>query len=119
MTQKYDVVLDARLGQRFGTLVLDDTGGDVKGSFFWLGFDDPVSGGFIDQDLELKHKLRTALSTLDRETHVKLRGDELFGVVKSQYSRMDLHGRKQEDGHKNEIPEQDRLSSALPPESLL
>lgn len=37
MTQKYDVVLDARLGQRFGTLVLDDTGGDVKGSFFLAG----------------------------------------------------------------------------------
>ena len=32
-------------------------------------------------------------------------GDELFGVVISQYDRMDLHGKKQEDGHKDEISE--------------
>lgn len=42
-------------------------------------------------------KLHTALSTLDCETHVELRDNELFGVVKSQYSRMNLHGKKQED----------------------
>ena len=104
MTQKkYNVVLDTQLGQRLGTLVLDDTGSDIKGSFSLLGFDNPVSGRHIDQELELTHKLRTVLSTLDCETHISLRGDELFGVVKSQYSRMDLHGKKQEDGLKDEI----------------
>ena len=96
MTQKYDVVLDAQLGQRFGTLVLNEADGNISGSFFLLGFDNPVSGRCINQVLELKHKLRTALSTLDCETHVELRDNELFGVVKSQYSRMNLHGRKEE-----------------------
>lgn len=57
MAQKYDIVLDAQLGQRFGTLVLNKT------------------------------------------------GDELLGAVIYQYNRMDLHGKKQEDGHKNEISE--------------
>ena len=106
MTQKYDVVLDAELGRRFGTLVLNETGGDISGSFSLLGFDNPVSGRCNDQELELKHKLRTALSTLDCETHLELRGDELFGVVVSQYNRMELHGRKREDGHKDDISKQ-------------
>ncbi len=107
MTQKYDVVLDAQLGQRFGTLVLNETNGNISGSFSLLGFDNPVSGRRIGQGLELRHKLRTALSTLDCETHVELRDDELFGVVISRSSRMDLYGKKQEDGYKNEISEQD------------
>ncbi len=107
MTQKYYVVLDAQLGQRFGTLVLNETNGNISGSFSLLGFDNPVSGRYTNQGLELKHKLRTALSTLDCETHVELCDDELFGVVKSQYSRMNLHGKKQEDGLKNEISKQD------------
>ncbi len=102
MTQKYYVVLDAQLGQRFGTLVLNETNGNISGSFSLLGFDNPVSGRYTNQGLELKHKLRTALSTLDCETHVELCDDELFGVVKSQYSRMNLHGKKQEDGLKSE-----------------
>ena len=106
MTQKYDVVLDAQLGQRFGTLVLNETDGNISGSFSLLGFDNPVSGKCVDRELVLTHKLRTIISTLDCETHAELRGDELFGVVISQYSSMDLHGKKQEDGHKDEISEQ-------------
>ncbi len=97
MKQIYDVVLDAQLGQRFGTLVLDNTDGAISGSFFLLGFENPVKGRCVGQELELRHKLRTALSTLDCETHVKLHDDALFGVVRSQNSRMELRGKKQED----------------------
>ena len=97
MTQKYDVVLDAQLGRRSGILVLHESNGSIEGSFSLLGFDNPVSGRRIGQKLELKHKLRTALSTLDCETHAELRGSELFGVVLSQSSRMELHGKKQEE----------------------
>ncbi len=107
MTQKYDVVLDAQLGQRFGTLVLNETDGNISGSFFLLGYDNPVSGKCVDRKLVLTHKLRTMISTLDCETRVELCDDELFGVVKSQCSRMNLHGKKQEDGLKNEISKQD------------
>ena len=105
MTQKYDVILDAPLGRRFGTLVLNEMGGNISGSFFLLGCDNPVSGKRINRELVLTHQLHTILSTLDCKTHVELRGDKLFGVVISQYNRMDLHGKKQEDGHKNEISE--------------
>lgn len=94
MAQKYDVVLDAQLGQRFGMLALEETDGHIKGSFFLLGFDNPVSGRRVDQKLELTHKLRTALSTLDCETQAELHGDEIFGMVTSQYSRMGFHGKK-------------------------
>ncbi len=105
MTQKYDVVLDAQLGRRFGTLVLHETGGNISGSFSLLGFDNPVRGKRVDRELVLTHRLRTMLSTLDCETRAELRGDELFGVVRSQYGRMNLHGKKQEDGRKDEISE--------------
>lgn len=100
MTQKYDVVLNAPLGQRFGTLVLETAGGDVKSSFFLLGFENPVRGRCTGQTLDLKHTLRTLLSTLDCETHAELRGDALFGVVRSRHSCMELRGKKQEDGQK-------------------
>ena len=89
MKQIYDVVLDAQLGQRVGTLVLDNTDGAISGLFFLLGFENPVKGRCVGQELELRHKLRTALSTLDCET--------LFDVVSSQNSRMELRGKKQED----------------------
>ena len=105
MAHTYDIVLDGQLGQRFGTLIWTETDGNVSGRISLLGFDNPVSGKRDGRRLELVHKLRTALSTLDCETHVELRENELFGVVKSQYSRMDLHGKKQEDGLKNEISE--------------
>lgn len=107
MTQNYDVVLDAQLGKRFGTLVLNEAGGEISGWFSLLGFDNPVSGTRTGQTLELRHTLRTALSTLDCETHIELHGSKLLGVVISQYSRMNLRGQKQEDGLKNEISKQD------------
>lgn len=84
MTQKYDVALNAPLGQRFETLVLETAGG----------------GRCTGQTLDLKHTLRTLLSTLDCETHADLRGDALFGVVRSRHSCMELRGKKQEDGQK-------------------
>ncbi len=97
MTYKYDVVLDAQLGQRLGTLLLNETDGDITGVFSLLGFDNSVSGTQIGQELKLKHELRTAVSTLDCETHVNLCGDKLSGVVTTQYARMNLCGTKQND----------------------
>ncbi len=119
MTQSYDIVLDGQLGQRFGTLRWTETGGEVSGVFSLLGFDNPVSGRREGLKLELTHRLRTAVSTLICRTHAELSGDELSGIVLSGDSRMDLHGKKQKDGYKNEISEQDRLSGALPSQSLL
>ena len=49
MKQIYDVVLDAQLGQRFGTLVPDNTDGAISGSFFLLGFENPVKGRCVGQ----------------------------------------------------------------------
>lgn len=92
--QKYDVVLDGQLGQRFGTLALDEADGGIRGCFSLLGFDNPVSGSRAGRKLVLRHRLRTMLSTLDCETQAELRGDEIFGVVTSQYSSMRFHGRK-------------------------
>lgn len=103
MTQKYDVILEAQMGQRFGTLVLDETDGNIKGVFSLLGFDNPVSGRCTGGRLVLRHKLRTILSTLNCETQAELRGDTLSGVVISQYNRMKLHGKKRKDDEQNEL----------------
>ena len=97
MTQKYEVVLDGQLGERFGTLTWTEAGGDVTGCISLLGFSNPISGKREGQTLELTHKLKTAVSTLVCKTYAELCGDELTGVVVSDYARMKLRGKKQQE----------------------
>lgn len=97
MTQKYDVVLNGQMGERFGTLTWTETGGRVTGSLSLLGFDNPITGTREGRILKLVHRLRTAVSTLSCETQAELRGSELSGTVVSDSVRMGLHGRKREE----------------------
>lgn len=94
MAQRYDVVLDSPLGQRFGTLVWTEHSGIVQGTLSLLGFENPVNGQRTEKTLELTHRLRTAVSTLTCRTLAQLHGDELSGVVTSERCRMELRGRK-------------------------
>ena len=90
MEHRYDIVLDGHMGERFGTLVWSEADGIVSGVFSLFGFDDPVRGRRDGQRLELKHILRTAVSTLDH--------DELAGTVISQYGQIRLRGKKAAEG---------------------
>ena len=105
MVQKYDVVLDSPLGQRFGTLLCEERGGRVQGTLSLLGFDNPVSGQCRGEILEFTHKLRTAVGILNCRTLIQLHGDELSGSVTSARCCMELHGRRTErNGIQDEIP---------------
>lgn len=92
MTEKYDVVLDGQLGERFGTLTWTETGNSVTGSLSLLGFDNPVTGTREGRILKLFHRLRTAVSTLDCQTRLELHGSRLSGVVTSLYGSMNIRG---------------------------
>ena len=115
MEHRYDIVLDGHMGERFGTLVWSEADGIVSGVFSLFGFDDPVRGRRDGQRLELKHILRTAVSTLDCATVLKLDHDELAGTVVKSVSG----ARKQQKGCQNEISKQNRLSCTLSYQSLL
>ena len=98
MEHRYDIVLDGHMGERFGTLVWSEADGIVSGVFSLFGFDDPVKGRRDGQRLELKHILRTAVSTLECATVLKLDHDELAGTVISQYGQIRLRGKKAAEG---------------------
>ena len=85
MTQSYEIVLDGQLGQRIGTLCWTETGGQVRGVISLLGFDNPICGRREGEELELTHRLRTAVSTLDCETHIRLQDGGLSGTVRCPY----------------------------------
>lgn len=94
MVQKYDIVLESQLGQRYGMLTWTETGIHVTGTLSLLGFDNPIIGQRDGQKLELTHKLRTVTSTLTCHTSMRLQGNELFGIISSERCRMDFHGKK-------------------------
>ena len=97
MAEKYDIVLDGQLGQRFGTLAWTEKGDQVSGIFSLLGFDNPVRGKREGTKLELVHELRTAVSTLLCRTAAELQDDVLCGVVSSEQGRLYFHGRKSKE----------------------
>lgn len=96
MTQKYDVVLDGQLGERFGTLTWTEDGGAVTGSLFLLGYENRITGTREGRLLKLSHRLRTAVSTLECRTQAELWDGRLSGVVVSDSARMGIRGKKTE-----------------------
>lgn len=107
MLQQYDIILDGQLGQRSGTLTWTEQDGCIDGSFFLLGYDNPIQGTRHGHTLELHHQLRTAVRTLDCETHLELCEDALSGVVTSNHSKMNFRGKRRKKGSPHEIPKQD------------
>ena len=107
MTQRYDIILDGQLGQRFGTLSWNENGGAVRGTFSLLGYENPICGTKKGQTLAITHRLRTAVRTLECETALELHDDTLSGVVTSERYHMKLRGTRTTKGHPHEIPEQD------------
>ena len=91
---KYDVVLEGQMGQRYGILEWEEKAGRVEGLLCMFGKENPISGSCEGQKLHLVHRLRTAMSMLDCETELEVQGEELSGEVVSQGSHMKLHGRK-------------------------
>lgn len=44
MRECFDIVLDSQLGERRGTLTIDETGGAVRGAILLVGFENAVAG---------------------------------------------------------------------------
>lgn len=107
MTQEYDIILDGQLGQRAGTLIWSEAGGNITGSLSLLGYENPVHGKRNEQRLELTHQLRTAVRTLDCKTILELHDDTLSGVVTSAHTNMNFHGTKAKKEDLHEISKQD------------
>lgn len=105
MTQRYDIILDGQLGQRFGTLSWKENGGTVRGTISLLGFENSICGTRKGQTLAITHRLRTAVRTLDCETTLELHDDTLSGVITSERQHMKLHGTRTTKGHPHEISE--------------
>ena len=94
MAQRYDIILSSQLGERYGSLLLEEDAGRVTGTISLLGFDNPASGKRSGQRLELVHELRTAVSTLQCRTELALCGGRLHGMVSSGHGVMELRGEK-------------------------
>ena len=91
---RYDIILESQLGERFGTLSWTEEGERVRGTLFLLGVENPVSGRRDGQNLELSHPLRTAVSLLSCRTFAQLCGDLLSGKIVSNGGTMKLRGKR-------------------------
>ncbi len=94
MNLQYHIVLEGQLGQRAGTLTLTAENGDVTGTFYVLGHENPVRGTIKGDTLELFHDLRTAVSVLPCRTTAELCGNELFGTVTTGSAVLRFSGEK-------------------------
>ena len=94
MMQRYKIVLDSPLGQRYGTLIWKDTADRITGTFSLIGFDNPISGQKDGEHFIFSHNLRTAVSVLKCHTVFEVCEDSLYGTVSSEHNTMKLSGKK-------------------------
>lgn len=92
MAESYDIVLDSQLGERRGTLTIDNENGRVRGKISLVGFDNAVTGERRGGVLYLRHELSTLMSTLKCRSVIRLAGDTLTGTVETGGAVMKLHG---------------------------
>ena len=92
MRECFDIVLDSQLGERRGTLTIDETGGAVRGAISLVGFENAVAGEEKAGVLYLRHELRTLVSRLKCRSVIRVKGDRLDGTVSTDGAEMKLHG---------------------------
>ena len=90
----YDIVVESPLGERRGTLTVEETDSAVSGSLSLLGFENRVAGKREGHMLYLHHKLRTLFNQLVCLSELKLQGNSLFGTIRSEFGSMKIRGEK-------------------------
>ena len=81
MTKRYQIALSSPLGERRGTLLLQEDDGVVTGTISLLNADNPVTGRRDGDTVYLTHHLRTLLNQLSCTTELHLSGDAVTGVT--------------------------------------
>ena len=90
----YEIVVESPLGERRGTLTVEETGSAVSGSLSLLGFENRVAGKREGHMLYLHHKLRTLFNQLTCLSELRLQGDSLFGTIRSEFGSMKVRGER-------------------------
>ena len=90
----YDIVVESPLGERRGTLTVEETGSAISGSLSLLGFENHVAGKREGHMLYLHHRLRTLFNQLTCLSELRLQGDSLFGTIRSEFGSMKVRGEK-------------------------
>lgn len=93
MTTQYQITLDSPLGERCGTLQLQELDGAISGALSLLNAENPVTGRRDGDTIYLTHQLRTILSQLPCTTELHIFGRLLSGTVHvGNWAAMELRG---------------------------
>ena len=93
MTEQYQITIQSQLGPRNGVLTLQYRESCVTGSLSLVGFVNAVQGSRTEDGvLCLSHLIRTAVSTLECDTRLKLYEGGLYGTTKSEHAGMQWEG---------------------------
>lgn len=107
MPTKYEILLHTPLGERQGSLLLQEENGHVSGTLSLMGFDNPVSGICRDGTVTLEHRLHTLVSDLECRTELRpaegtIRSAVRTGTIRSQFRGSIISQEKESDAHGTE-----------------